>query len=1248
MRVLLTRFGSRSTVAAMALLSILAMVGCASNNSSSSGSNVTATPSFTPGAGTYNKSQTVTIADTTQGAVLYCTTDGTTPTASSPQCAQPTTVFKTEFLQAIAVAPGQAPSAVASAGYTINPNATATPTFNPAGGTFTGAQTVTISDATSGANIYYTLDGTAPTANAAVYTVPLSIAKSTTLSAIAVASGLANSGVNSATYTIQPVLPAPTVSGLSPASANAGGAAFTLTVNGTNFVSGATILWNGQALAPTTVVSATQLTATVPVNLIASPGAVNVAVSQSSGISGVVPFTVNSVAPTITSLSPATTAAGGLDFPLTVNGTNFASDATVYWNSTQLATTPGTSTQLTATVPANLITTATTASITVRESAGTSPAATFTVTAPAVTITGLNPSSVNVGSGAFSLEVDGTNFVSGATVKWNGTALNTTFGGQTKLTAAVTADLVATAGPVSITVTELGGTSAAQTFTINALGAPTISSLSQVTASPGSTGVTLTIIGTNFDSSAVVNWGATPLTPTNITSTQLTVAIPDNLLTTVGTVNVTVKTNAGESASMTFTIATSISGTVRAGSTPLTSASVQLWAAGSTGYGMGATAVGSPVSTDATTGTFSIPYDCSTITAPGDQFYLVATGTQSGIVFMAALGSCANLSGSYIVNEATTVASAYALQQFMAADGTIGAAGNTTSYTGLSNAFKAVNNLVDLSAGTVRDHTPDYPTNLAGDPNILNNSTVPQARINTLANALNACASNGNGCSGLFSAATPGSGTAPGNTLAAILSIAQNPGNHVGDVLTVANGSTAFAPALPPSSTPNDWTLALTFTGGGLGFGPNFPLHPTTGNPSDPAKLVNSGMAIDAAGNVWVTGFVVDTSSGSSDFNSGMIAKFNNLGAPLTQASTATPTVSYGGYIPVKNGNGNAGTLASHGIAIDPSGNAWILGGATGTNGNTGPTTNGAMTEISPGTKINPGLATVLRDINVGQVGISPVAIDGLGNVWLHSYDSSSNGLIEEFDGKTGNMTLSNNGLQGANSFGYFAIQSLIFDSNASALWASDPATDTAYQIDPGTGNNTVDYFPNFDGGGYTPFVAGPAAADHSPGNVYGCETAGGQSLDVLNVSSPTILTSYPITTTRGCGYQMLMDGAGHIFTVTGGSGPGIIDELTLTGSGISVTSPASGYTGTSSGEVPSINPDPNAPPTLSTNLFAVSNQGIPGAAIDGSGNLWVLNADTGTTTSPGNVLVEYIGLAAPVVTPTSQALFNGQVGVRP
>jgi hypothetical protein len=200
------KFGMRPVAAAMALLGVLTMVGCSSNGSSSSGSNATATPTLSPGAGTYNASQTVTIADTTKGAVLYCTTDGTTPTSSSPQCSQPTTVSQTEFLQAIAIAPGQAPSVVASAGYTIDLNTVATPTFSPSGGTFATAQTVTMSDATTGANIYYTVDGSLPTSSSTLYTIPVAVSQSETLRAIAAASGFNNSGVNSATFTIQPVL----------------------------------------------------------------------------------------------------------------------------------------------------------------------------------------------------------------------------------------------------------------------------------------------------------------------------------------------------------------------------------------------------------------------------------------------------------------------------------------------------------------------------------------------------------------------------------------------------------------------------------------------------------------------------------------------------------------------------------------------------------------------------------------------------------------------------------------------------------------------------------------------------------------------------------------------------------------------------------------------------------------------------------------------------------------------------------
>ena len=83
------------------------------------------------------------------------------------------------------------------------------------------------------------------------------------------------------------------------------------------------------------------------------------------------------------------------------------------------------------------------------------------------TITSLSPSSATAGGAAFTLTINGTNFVSGVTANWGTTALTTTYVSATELTAAVPATLIATAGTASVTVTTSGGSSSAATFTIN-------------------------------------------------------------------------------------------------------------------------------------------------------------------------------------------------------------------------------------------------------------------------------------------------------------------------------------------------------------------------------------------------------------------------------------------------------------------------------------------------------------------------------------------------------------------------------------------------------------------------------------------------------------------------------------------------------------------------------------------------------------------------------------------------------------
>lgn len=78
----------------------------------------------------------------------------------------------------------------------------ATPTFSPGGGNYSTAQTVTISTATSGATIRYTTDGSTPTASSPLYSGAISVPSSRTINAIALKSGMSNSAVASATYTI--------------------------------------------------------------------------------------------------------------------------------------------------------------------------------------------------------------------------------------------------------------------------------------------------------------------------------------------------------------------------------------------------------------------------------------------------------------------------------------------------------------------------------------------------------------------------------------------------------------------------------------------------------------------------------------------------------------------------------------------------------------------------------------------------------------------------------------------------------------------------------------------------------------------------------------------------------------------------------------------------------------------------------------------------------------------------------------
>ena len=196
-------------------------------------------------SGNYSSTQTVTITDATSGAAIYYTTNGSWPTSSSAKYTGPITVSTTETLQAVALATGYTTSSLASATYTIS-SVLPPPTFSPAAGTYTTAQSVTISDSIGGATIYYTTNGTTPTTSSTKYAGAITVSATETVRAIAVKTGYTNSVVASAAYTLAPVLPMPTFS-LAPGTYTS-----TQTVAITDTNSQGTIYFTTTGTAPTT------------------------------------------------------------------------------------------------------------------------------------------------------------------------------------------------------------------------------------------------------------------------------------------------------------------------------------------------------------------------------------------------------------------------------------------------------------------------------------------------------------------------------------------------------------------------------------------------------------------------------------------------------------------------------------------------------------------------------------------------------------------------------------------------------------------------------------------------------------------------------------------------------------------------------------------------------------------------------------------------------------------------------------
>jgi sugar lactone lactonase YvrE len=363
---------------------------------------------------------------------------------------------------------------------------------------------------------------------------------------------------------------------------------------------------------------------------------------------------------------------------------------------------------------------------------------------------------------------------------------------------------------------------------------------------------------------------------------------------------------------------------------------------------------------------------CFTITGDyactsGQKVYLYAlygdsgSGTNLSSGLLAALGNCPSggtfsSSLNVVVNEVSTIATAYALAGFATDALHVSSSGTTLAKKGIGNAIVNASILESISTGTALTLTP---SGLA---------SVPQETIDTLANILAACVNssgtvtgptNPTACYTLFTHALSGgtTGTQPTDTATAAINMAHNPGANITALYALSTATPPFAPAL--TTQPNDFTVWVNSS-------------PSSNSlVGDPVSV-----AIDGSGDAWILN---------------NLPFFSHPGG-VTEASSSTVLLSDGGSGNFTAGNGNWINSSPQGMAIDQSGNVWI----------SLPDGGGVLEMNSSGT---PNASSPFTGSNLAG---PSVAIDGSGNAWIadgggYITELNSSGTASSFSPLTGN-----------------------------------------------------------------------------------------------------------------------------------------------------------------------------------------------------------------------------------------------------
>ena len=601
-----------------------------------------------------------------------------------------------------------------------------------------------------------------------------------------------------------------------------------------------------------------------------------------------------------------------------------------------------------------------------------------------------------------------------------------------------------------------------------------------------------------------------------------------------------------------------------------------------------------------------------------DQLYVTALGgvpypsqqsatslpNNPNSLMLTAIGDCSILSSasntsnitSIVTNEASTVAAVWALRNFISLNGTtvnitsdatnyagtkgVGVSGN---YAGLVHAFLNANNLAPYKLGAFNQYAGDV------DSTQTDLGLVPVQELNSLAYVQYLCtigndgtsASNFNYCTTLYGLATPPGGTAPANSLQAMLNIATYPSNNATAILAFAQTSVPFAgqtgaqqgtsgvyfPALTSFGTTgtNDWSVAIYYLPGvgatSTAQGSIVPQYVTV-DANDNVYFSNPNLSTGTAGNV-----VAITSNGQSLWNS-----------PTDTTKLIQPRA----------------------IAADASGNIWVVNGTTGAG-------TGFVEQINAVTG-----ATIMQYPSTATT-LYGVAVDSLGNVWYSSNTNTGQNLHELV--KSGTTYTENTSFPIPPSAPYQLLQ-IRPDKNNNIWVAGYLAAGGAAVYLPNTGTAAT---PTYTSALQAVLLTGPSSTygitTDANGNAYAVTNGAGGGIwktTVTGSGASSVLAATNVAANPAAASRFMdIDGAGTIWYLDSATGTNLYQYVP------------------SSNTTTAFYPCYNAGTTGSTQTCTTGISTRVDLAVDSTGSIWV--ASYGNA-SPGGRMTQIIGLAAPTV----------------